>query len=105
MKKGQTQIMLLYFIKYRSNVYDNERIRERKIITKRANEVGNKIEFFVRDALIAVGYDAQIPSTSKGIHRSAGYPDIVFMDRFDRTIVTYLECKTYNIQNIDTTQR
>ena len=82
-----------------------ERIREKKIITKRANEVGNKIEAFVREALCAVGYDAQIPSTSKGIHRSAGYPDIVFMDRFDRTIVTYLECKTYNIQNINTTQR
>ncbi len=32
-----------------------------------------------------------------------GYPDIEFIDEFGR--VNYLECKTFNIENIHTSQR
>ncbi len=67
------------------------------IPTSRPNEVGNRIEPFVRRALCAVGCKASIPKTKKGVHRSAGYPDIEIRDIDNR--LTYLECKTYNIKS------
>lgn len=70
---------------------------------RRANEVGNAIESFVKNALIDIGYAAGIPKTTKGHQKATGYPDIEFKDEYDR--INYLECKTYNIENINSTQR
>ncbi|HJK36523.1 MAG TPA: hypothetical protein O0X34_02300 [Methanocorpusculum sp.] len=80
-----------------------DEIQKKKILEKRANEVGNRIEKFVQDALKLLGYDAHVPTTSSGKNKSVGYPDIVFYDKAHR--LTYVECKTYNHANIDTTQR
>ena len=69
----------------------------------RANEVGNDIEAFVKEALKKAGYKADIPVTLNGKKKSTGYPDIEFIDKYKRA--NYLECKTYNIENVSTTQR
>lgn len=69
----------------------------------RPNEVGNDIEPYVKKALELFGYKAQTPTTSKGNKKTTGYPDIEFTDKYKR--INYLECKTYNKENIDTTQR
>jgi antitoxin component of RelBE/YafQ-DinJ toxin-antitoxin module len=69
----------------------------------RPNEVGNDIELFVQQALEKLGYKAYKPSTKSGKTKSTGYPDLEFIDEFER--ISYLECKTYNIDNIATTQR
>ena len=73
------------------------------ILRLRANEVGNDIEPYVMKALKSIGYKADMPLTTSGSKKAAGYPDLKFVDEFNRT--NYLECKTYNIDNIDTTQR
>jgi len=70
---------------------------------KRPNEVGNDIEPFVHDALNRYGYSAMTPTTESGKMKSTGYPDLVFIDEFKRK--NYLECKTFNIDNVSTTQR
>lgn len=80
-----------------------EEVNLQGIKRSRPNEVGNDIEVFVKDALIRLGYDADIPRTADGGKKATGYPDIEFTDEFERT--HYLECKTYNIKNISTTQR
>ena len=67
----------------------------------RPNEVGNDIETHVKGALNHFGYKADIPTSASGKKKAAGYPDIEFIDEFNR--YNYLECKTYNIQNINTT--
>lgn len=69
----------------------------------RPNEVGNDIEPFIINALNKVGCKATVPLTATGKKKSAGYPDIEFVDNSGRT--NYLECKTFNIENINTTQR
>lgn len=69
----------------------------------RPNEVGNDIEPFVKLALNEVGYTADTPLTKRGKRKTTGYPDIEFTDANGR--INYLECKTYNIKNISTTQR
>ena len=73
------------------------------ILRTRPNEVGNDIEPYVKSALIGRGYQADIPRTLTGVRKATGYPDIEFTDEFGR--LNYLECKTYNIENIATTQR
>lgn len=76
---------------------------ESKVAKQRPNEVGNAIENFVKNKLNENGLKAETPTTKKGVHKSTGYPDISFIDEFGRT--NYLECKTYNLKNIHTTQR
>jgi len=69
---------------------------------KRPNEVGNYLEPFVRDALKQVGFDADVPRTVSGRRKAAGYPDI------EATLggkAFYIEVKSYNPENADTTQR
>jgi hypothetical protein len=78
-------------------------INSNPIIRSRPNEVGNDIEPFAKQALRDIGYDPYTPLTTKGKKKSTGYPDIEFKDEFGR--ITYLECKTFNIDNISTTQR
>lgn len=73
------------------------------IIRARANEVGNDIESFVKNSLNDLGYKAYTPNTRSGTKKTMGYPDIEFIDKFSRT--NYLECKTFNIDNISTSQR
>ena len=80
-----------------------KKVNVKGISRTRANEVGNDIEPFVKDAVRSVGYRADAPKTKSGGKKAAGYPDIEFVDEFGRT--NYLECKTYNIENVTTTQR
>lgn len=73
------------------------------IVSQRVNEVGNKVEFPIKDALQKVGFkDADVPLNKKGKKLSSGYPDLGF--KFEDLYV-YIECKTYNKKNIATTQR
>jgi hypothetical protein len=73
------------------------------IFRKRPNEVGNDIEPYVKEALKALGLQADTPLTQKQRRQVMGYPDIEVIDFYGR--ITYLECKTYNLANIGTTQR
>jgi hypothetical protein len=68
------------------------------ISRNRPNEVGNDIEAYIKDAVIEIGFEAKTPSTQTGIHRSAGYPDIEFIDQFGRT--NYLECNMNKMKKI-----
>ena len=77
-------------------------INETGILRPRPNEVGNDIESYVRTALNSLGLKANIPVGPSGHKKAMGYPDILFW--FNETPY-YLECKTYNIENIGTTQR
>ncbi len=78
-------------------------INRTPILRTRANEVGNDVENFVKESLIQIGYNADTPLTKSGTRQSTGYPDIEFMDKYNR--VVYLECKTYNSRNFDTSFR
>jgi len=80
-----------------------EEVNIEGILRPRPNEVGNDIEVFVEESLNHFNYRADTPKTGNGKRKSTGYPDIEFMDEFGR--INYLECKTYNINNINTTQR
>lgn len=73
------------------------------IFTRRANEVGNHIEPFMIEALKQIGLKADKPTTREGNKKAVGYPDIFVEDRQKRP--NYIECKTYNEQNYQTTQR
>lgn len=79
------------------------KINRNGIQSKRANEVGNAIEGFVKAALNELGLRAATPTASRGKKKATGYPDIEMTDLLGRT--SYLECKTYNNENISTTQR
>jgi len=60
--------------------------------SRRPNEVGNRIEPFVKRALAEMGLEVSEPRT-RGGRAKAGYPDIKVVDDSRRTL--YLECKTY----------
>lgn len=77
-------------------------INKNGIISKRPNEVGNYIEAYVKNALQAHNLNPGIPTGITGRKKAAGYPDIIF---FFKEKPYYLECKTYNLENISTTQR
>ena len=77
-------------------------INKTGILRPRPNEVGNDIEPYVRKALNDVGLNADIPTGPSGHKKATGYPDIIFWYNSDPY---YLECKTYNIENIETSQR
>ena len=75
-------------------------INKNGIFRKRANEVGNDIELFVRNALIVVGIEASVPNGLKGNKKTTGYPDL---DCKYNNTTFYLECKTYNVEtNVST---
>jgi len=73
------------------------------IFTRRENEVGNHIEPFMIEALNKIGLKADRPETREGKKKAVGYPDIFVIDRKGRP--NYIECKTYNERNYQTTQR
>ena len=77
-------------------------INEEGIIRARANEVGNDIESFVKSTMQDYNLNPDIPSGASGRKKAMGYPDIIF---YHRSKPYYLECKTYNQENIGTTQR
>ncbi|MDI6804301.1 MAG: hypothetical protein QME58_10725, partial [Bacteroidota bacterium] len=78
-------------------------LNSKGILRLRPNEVGNDIEPFIKEALNEIGYKANTPATKAGKKKSTGYPDIEFIDKYNR--INYLECKTFNIINVNTTQR
>lgn len=78
------------------------KINESGIIRARANEVGNDIEGFVKSAMEGHNLSSDIPSGASGRKKAMGYPDIIF---YYKDKPYYLECKTYNQENIQTTQR
>ncbi len=84
-------------------VHAGRKINENGILRSRPNEVGNDIEAFVKSSMNEIGYKAETPKTRGGKRKTTGYPDLRFIDEFGRA--HYLECKTFNIENIDTTQR
>ena len=77
-------------------------INRNGIESKRPNEVGNYIEKFVKNAMKQHTLKPDVPTGFKGKRRTTGYPDIIF---FFNNNPYYLECKTYNLENISTTQR
>lgn len=79
-----------------------QEINKTGIVRPRPNEVGNDIENYVRKALNDVGLKADIPICSTGGKKATGYPDILF---WHNNTPYYLECKSYNIKNINSTQR
>lgn len=73
------------------------------ILSQRVNEVGNKVELPIKNALREIGFtDADVPVNKKGIKQSTGYPDLGFSFK---DFYVYIECKTYNKNNIGTTRR
>ncbi len=76
---------------------------QKGIFTRRENEVGNHIEPFMIEALNQIGFEADRPETKEGKKKAVGYPDIFVRDRKGRP--NYIECKTYNERNYQTTQR
>ncbi len=77
-------------------------INKNGIESRRPNEVGNYIEAFVKKAMQQYGLKPDIPAGATGKKKATGYPDIIF---FFKGKPNYLECKTYNLENIATTQR
>ncbi len=75
--------------------------RSAKIVSARANEVGNAVEAHVLKALNGAGLSAHRPRTSAGRMQAAGYPDI----EIESDPPCYLELKTYNARTADSTQR
>jgi len=85
-----------------SAVNAGKEINKTGILRPRPNEVGNDIEPYVRNALNSLNLNADIPTGPSGNKKAMGYPDIIFRYKDNPY---YLECKTYNIENVNTTQR
>lgn len=100
-KDPKDREILVELIKIAKNV--SKEINVSGIKRKRVNEVGNDIEIFVKNQLNKNGFKADIPRTKNGKRKATGYPDIEFVDKFNR--INYLECKTFNFDNQITTQR
>jgi len=77
-------------------------INKNGILRPRPNEVGNDIEPFVKNSLNVLKLNADTPTGRSGRKKSTGYPDILFW--FNKKPY-YLECKTYNIEIINTSFR
>jgi hypothetical protein len=80
-----------------------EEVNKTGIIHSRANEVGNKIEPYLKNALSKIeGFTADTPTNTSGKRILVGYPDIQ-LNYGNNTC--YIECKTYNIKSIDSPMR
>lgn len=77
-------------------------INKTGILRPRPNEVGNDIEPYVRNSLNKFNLKADTPVGPSGNKKATGYPDILF---WYKGKPFYLECKTYNKKNINTSQR
>ncbi len=83
-------------------IVGGKEVNRNGIESKRPNEVGNYIETFVKKAMQQYALNPDIPAGATGKKKATGYPDIIF---FFKNKPNYLECKTYNLENISTTQR
>lgn len=83
-------------------LHAGKEVNKTGILRPRPNEVGNDIEPYVKKALNSLNLNADIPLCSSGNKKTTGYPDILFWFN-DKPY--YLECKTYNAENLTTTQR
>lgn len=83
-------------------IVGGKEINKSGIKSRRPNEVGNYIEPFVKKAMQQYALNPDIPAGATGKKKATGYPDIIF---FFKNKPYYLECKTYNLKNISTTQR
>ncbi|MBA7563254.1 hypothetical protein ES708_04909 [subsurface metagenome] len=92
---------VLEFLK-QSALKTGKDINKTGILRQRSNEVGNDIEPYVRDSLNLLELNADIPTGPSKRKKAMGYPDIIFWYKDNPY---YLECKTYNIENIETTYR
>lgn len=92
---------VLEFLK-QSALKTGKDINKTGILRQRSNEVGNDIEPYVRDSLNLLELNADIPTGPSKRKKAMGYPDIIFWYKDNPY---YLECKTYNIKNIETTHR
>jgi hypothetical protein len=101
-KDDNKDITVLENLKKAADIVLNK-INSTGIKRPRPNEVGNDIEPIVKASLSEVGYFSDTPMTLSGKKKSTGYPDIEFKDEFGRW--HYIECKTYNIESIDTSFR
>lgn len=72
------------------------------ILRRRANEVGNDIEKFVKSAFDFYSIKSENPKAKNGTKKSAGYPDLVF---YFENKPYYLECKTYNLNELNSSLR
>lgn len=101
-KQNEQDIQVLEILK---KVADDAllEVNKKGILRPRPNEVGNDIEPFVISSLNKFNYKADKPKTINNKKKAMGYPDIEFLDEFNK--YNYLECKTFNIDNKDTTQR
>ena len=73
------------------------RLGREPIVSKRVNEVGNKIEPYFMDAVnTQAGYKAEVPGG-----KSAGYPDLLVTEDGEPERYTYVECKTYNAESVN----
>lgn len=77
-------------------------INKTGILRPRPNEVGNDIEPYVRNSLNKFNLNADTPVGPSGNKKATGYPDILF---WYNGKPFYLECKTYNKKNLNTSQR
>ena len=78
-------------------------INEVWIHSARANEVWNKTEEFIKNAFHELWLFADIPVNTSWRRVASGYPDIEFQS--ESWSFYYVECKTYSIETIDSTQR
>jgi len=101
-KNDEKDIALLEKLKTAADIA-GKNINADGIMRSRPNEVGNAVEPFVKNALNEVGLISSTPLTQSGIRKASGYPDIEFIDQFKR--LNYLECKTFNVDIVDSTQR
>ena len=94
----------LEIIKLFSKAFDfaSNEINKNGIKSSRPNEVGNYIEPLVKSALTNMDFIADTPTSTNGNKKITGYPDIEIKHKNTNF---YLEIKTYNIKNINTTQR
>ena len=83
-------------------IVGGKEINKNGIESKRPNEVGNYIEAFAKKVMQQYALNPDIPAGATGKKKATGYPDIIF---FFKNKPYYLECKTYNLENISTTQR
>jgi hypothetical protein len=72
-----------------------------RIFSARANEAGNHMESFVKQALRDAGLKARTPVTASGEAQGVGYPDVEILSEPP----CYLELKTYAANTVNTTQR
>lgn len=80
-----------------------DELKSNPIKRPRPNEVGNDLEEYVMRAIPRSGLKALRPTTSKGLGKSTGYPDILIRDDENRS--TYLECKIFGQGSAGTSMR